>query len=452
MSAEIIQRLAQAFRDNSKELYLVGGTVRDGLLGRPSHDIDCATNALPEEIKQIVAETRPLHIVPIGEKFGTIQVIYPDNVIIEITTYRGERYQPSSRKPEVRFGSSLHGDLRRRDFTINAIAKNPLTGHYVDPHLGRRDLKNGVIRAVGYAPQRFADDPLRLMRAVRFAVQLNFHIYEVTLMAMQEQSQTIQQISQERIRDEICKTLVTDHPAQGLKLLYEAGLLAYILPEVEALRGVEQPPHHKLDVYEHTLLVVQMVPVCLEVRLAALLHDIAKPATKTIDDRGNSHFYEHEDVGAEMARDILRRLRFGNETVEYVSKIIKLHMRVNGYSSKWSNGSVRRLFVDAGDVLDDLLDLAIADGASDRHERREAVEARIDELRERIAHVQALAMQQPLTPPLNGDELMALFNRPAGPWLKPLKRHLHDLVIEGALSPTDKQSAIESARTFIESL
>lgn len=448
MSIEIIQRLAQAFRSNNKELYLVGGTVRDEILGRPSHDIDCATDALPEEIKQIAAETQPLHIVPIGEKFGTIQVIYPDNVIIEVTTYRGERYQPGSRKPEVQFGSSLYEDLRRRDFTINAIAKNPLTGHYVDVHLGRRDLKNGVIRAVEYAPQRFRDDPLRLLRAIRFAVQINFHIYETTFMAMQEQSQMIQQISQERIRDEVCKILVTDHPVQGLKLLYEAGLLAYILPEVEILRNVEQPPHHRLDVYEHTLLVVQMVPARLEVRLAALLHDIAKPVTKTVDERGNSHFYEHEDVGAEMARDILRRLRFGNETVEYVAKIIKLHMRVNAYASKWSNGSVRRLFVDAGNVLDDLLDLAIADGASDRHETREQVEARIDELRARIARVQAQAVQQPLTSPLNGDELMALFDRPAGPWLKPLKQHLHDLVIEGSLSSTDKQRAIEAARVF----
>lgn len=434
MNADLLIALAQAFARHNKELYLVGGTVRDELLGRDSHDIDCATDALPEEIKTIAQETNPLHIIPIGEKFGTIQLHYATSeepLIVEITTYRGEHYTPGSRHPDVQFTTSLHEDLRRRDFTINAIAKHPLTGEYVDPFDGREDLERGIIRAVDDPVQRFRDDPLRLMRAIRFTAQFDFFIAHDTQKAMIEEREQIYKISMERIRDELCKVLVSDYAAWYIDLLHSrCGLLSYILPEIHAMIGVEQPPR-------------------LTVRLAALLHDIGKPATKTMN--GDvAHFYEHEDVGAEMARQILRRLRFDNETVEHVAKVVKLHMRVNQYTSKWSNGSVRRLFMDAGDCMDDLLDLAIADGASDRDEPYEVVEARINELRARIQQVQAQVKEQPIQSPLDGNELMALFGRKPGPWLREVKQHLLSLVIDGALQTDDKEAAQNAALQFIK--
>lgn len=448
MRDEIAQQLALAFQSAEKEFYLVGGTVRDALLGKECHDIDCCTNALPEEIKAIAATTEPLHIVPIGEKFGTIQLHYQNDIIIEVTTYRGERYQPGSRKPEVQFGTSLCEDLRRRDFTINAIAKNLLTGYYVDPFYGRRDLEQGIIRAVDDPVQRFKDDPLRLLRAVRFATQFNFAISEVTEMAMLDCAYHVQVISQERIRDEAGKLLLQAQVQRGFQMLHDTDLIGYILPEVQALIGVAQPPHHSMDVFNHTMTVVRMVPPRLKIRLAALLHDIAKPVTKTMDGEV-AHFYEHEDVGAVMAREILQRLRFGNDVVEHVAKVVKLHMRVNQYTSKWSNGSVRRLYLDAGDTTDDLLDLAIADGASDRNEPREQVETRINELRTRIQQVQVQAVQQPLKSPLDGNELMELFGRGPGAWLKPLKHHLSDMVVEGTVLPGDKDGAIVAAQAFM---
>jgi poly(A) polymerase len=452
MREEIITALAQAFARHGKELYLVGGTVRDELLGRESHDIDCATNALPEEIKTIAQETNPLHIVPIGEKFGTIQLQYATDeepLIVEITTYRGERYTPGSRKPDVQFTTSLYEDLRRRDFTINAIAKNPLTGEIIDPFDGREDLERGIIRSVDDPVQRFRDDPLRLMRAIRFAAQFDFFIAHDTQMAMIEEREQIYRISMERVRDELSKVLVSDYAAWYIDLLHsQCGLLSCILPEVYALIGVEQPPHHKLDVYNHTALVLQGVPARLSVRLAALLHDIGKPATKTMDNKV-AHFYGHEDVGAEMARQILRRLKFDNNTVEHVAKVVSMHMRVNRYTSRWSNGAVRRLVVDAGETIDDLLDLAVADGASDRDEPYEVVEARIQELRERIQQVQTQVKEQPIQSPLDGNELMALFGRKPGPWLRDVKRHLCNLVIEGMLQSDDKETAKTFARTFL---
>jgi poly(A) polymerase len=457
MSKEIITKLAQAFAQHDKELYLVGGTVRDELLGRDSHDIDCATNALPEEIKAIAQESNPIHVIPIGEKFGTIQLQYTTDaepLIVEITTYRGERYTSGSRHPDVQFTASLYEDLRRRDFTINAIAKNPLTGEIIDPFNGRRDLFYWTIRAVENPVQRFEDDPLRLLRAVRFAFQLNFGIEEETGDAMIAQAKSITTISWERIRDELIKAFLMPYsrtsgrmPDDIIRSLKEMQLIDYILPEVNALCGVDQPPHHHLDVFNHTMIVFNHVPHRLTVRLAALLHDIGKPATKTMDG-AVAHFYGHEDVGADMARQILRRLKFDNGIVEHVAEVVKLHMRVNQYTSKWSDGSVRRLFVDAGDCMDDLLDLAIADGASDRNEPREAVEARIEELRARIQLVHTQVREQPIQSPLDGNELMVLFGRKPGPWLKEIKQHLCDLVIDGILQVDDKEAAQRVALKF----
>ncbi len=450
MSTPHITRLAEAFKAHGKELYLVGGTVRDDLMGRASHDIDCATNARPDEIKQIASKTNPLHIVPIGEKFGTIQLHYPGDTMIEITTYRGERYIPGDRHPEVQFGDSLLEDLRRRDFTINAIAKNALTGEIVDPFDGQADIERGVIRAVESAEQRFKDDPLRMLRAVRFGSQFDFSLENSTQWAIYAHAVRLNSISQERIRDELCKILLAPDVAFGLNKLLNLNLFSAFLPEMCMLMGVKQEPHHILDVFSHTRCVVELAPERLPVRLAALLHDIAKPQTRSVDENGVTHFYNHEDIGAEMTRTILRCLRFGNDVVEHVARVVKLHMRVNAYDSKWSNGAVRRLYIDAGDTIDDLLDLAIADGTSDRNEPPALVRTRIEHLRMRLQDVHVEAAQHPLVSPLDGDELMQMFGKPPGTWIKAVKQHLHDLVIEGALLADDKDGAVEAARAFME--
>ncbi len=457
MVPESVKRLAEAFAANDKQLYLVGGTVRDFLLNREPHDIDCATDAWPDQVRQIAASTYPRYVVSIGEKFGSLQLHYgteAEPIVIEVTTYRGERYQPGSRKPDVQFGTSLEDDLRRRDFTINAIAMNALTGELVDPCGGQRDLVQKFIRAVGDPDRRFTDDPLRLLRAVRLAAQLDFIVPSLTWQAIMRQAHQLVFISQERIRDEFCKILLAPRVMLSLENLLDWNLLNYFLPEVAALERVWQYPHHRSDVFEHTSCVVQLMPTRLTARLAALLHDIAKPLTRSVDAQGVAHFYHHEELGADMAQTILRRLRFGNDIVEHVATVVALHMRINAYTPQWSNGAVRRLYVDAGAneqlaVLDDLLSLGVADGISDRPEPAEAVVSRIKHLEGRLAQVRVETARRPLESPLNGNDLMALFQRPPGTWIKSLKLYLAGLVIEGTLQSGDTEGAIAAAKSYV---
>jgi poly(A) polymerase len=451
---DIIFTLAQAFQAQQKQLYMVGGTVRDVLLHRgQSNDADLATDARPDEIKRIVAPTNPTTVVLVGERFGTVRLYY-GNDIIEITTFRSERYNPESRKPEVCFGDSLYEDLRRRDFTINAMARDPLTGVIIDPYNGRQDLEAHILRAVGNEPdKRFDEDPLRLLRAVRFAAQLDFTIEPETWASIVRQAPKLQKISRERIRDEMNKLLTSPHPAKGLDLLVELGLMEWIIPEVLELRGVSQQPQARTvttkDVYMHVLRVVERSAPRLKTRWAALLHDIAKPRTRTIEDN-KIHFFGHEDVGAVMARDILKRLHFDRDFIESVSKLVKLHMRANAYTSDWTDGAVRRLMLDVGDDLPDLLDLSQADITSYRVEKVNRAVARVAELAERCQRLKEEAERVPLKSPLDGNELMELFGRGPGPWLRPIKEHLLGLVIDGALAPDDKETAKRIARQLMQ--
>ncbi len=321
---DMINTLAEAFHAQHKQLYIVGGTVRDVLLHREeSNDEDLATDATPDEIKRIVAPTHPNAIVLVGERFGTVRLHYSHN-IIEITTFRSEQYNPNSRKPEVCFGTVLEDDLLRRDFTINAMACHPLTGQIIDPFGGRQDLEAHVLRAVGNEPdKRFDEDPLRLLRGVRFAAQLDFTIKSETRRSIARQAVKLQKISRERIRDEMNKLLVSANPAKGLDLLVELGLMEWIVPEVLALRGVSQQALkviHTKDVYAHVLRVVERSSPRLICRWSALLHDIAKPRTRTVED-GKVHFFGHEDVGAYMARDILKRLHFDRDLSKVYRKL-----------------------------------------------------------------------------------------------------------------------------------
>jgi len=451
---DIILRLAQDFHAQQKQLYMVGGTVRDVLLHRgQSADADLATDAHPDEIKRLVAPTRPNAIVLVGERFGTVRLHYESN-IVEITTFRTERYNPESRKPEVCFGTDLLEDLRRRDFTINAMARDPLNGHIIDPFGGRQDLEAHILRAVSDEPdKRFDEDPLRLLRAVRFAAQLAFTIEPETRRSIRRQASKLQKISRERIRDEMNKLLVSDHPARGLDLLVELDLMPSIVPEVMELRGVSQQPIPRApaskDVYAHVLRVVERSSPRLVTRWSALLHDIAKPRTKSVEDN-KVHFFNHEDIGAYMARDILKRLHFDRDFIESVSRIVRLHMRANAYTSEWTDGAVRRLMIDADDDLPDLLDLSRADITSYRMDKVARASARVSELAERCQHLQEEAKRVPLRSPLDGNELMEMFGRGPGPWLRPIKDHLLSLVIDGELSPDNKEEAARIARSMLD--
>ncbi len=411
---DIIFTLAKAFRAQQKQLYMVGGTVRDGLLHRgESNDADLATDAHPNEIKRIVAPTHPSAIVLVGERFGTVRLHYGDD-IIEITTFRDEKYNPESRKPEVCFGTSLIEDLRRRDFTINAMAYDPLTG--------------------------------------TLSAQLDFSIEPATREAIVRQAAKLQKISRERIRDEMNKLLLSAHPAKGLDLLVELGLMEWIIPEVLELRGVSQQVQravHSKDVYAHVLRVVERTSPRLVTRWSGLLHDIAKPRTRSVED-DKVHFFGHEEIGAHMARDILKRLHFDRDFIDSVSRIVRLHMRANAYTSDWTDGAVRRLMLDSGDDLPDLLDLSRADITSYRADKVSRAAARVAELAERCQRLKEEAERVPLKSPLDGNELMALFGRGPGPWLRPIKEHLLGLVIDGVLSPDDKEEAARIARTFVE--
>ncbi len=449
---DIILMLAEAFHAQQKQLYMVGGTVRDALLQRgEAHDGDMATDAHPEEIKRLVAPTHPTAVVLVGERFGTVRLHY-DNSIIEITTFRSERYNPDSRKPEVCFGDHLEEDLARRDFTINALARDPLSERIIDLFNGRQDLADHVLRAVGDEPdKRFDEDPLRLLRAIRFAAQFDFEIEAQTRSAIVRQANKLQKISRERIRDEMNKLLLSPHPAKGLDLLVELGLMPWIIPEVMELRGVNmRTPTLKAtkDVYAHVLRVVERSSPRLLARWGALLHDIAKPRTQSVEDN-KIHFFGHEDVGAHMARDILKRLHFDREFIQKVSQIVKLHMRANAYTSDWTDGAVRRLMLDSGDTLVDLLDLSRADITSYRVDKVNRAAARVLELAERCQHLKEEAERVPLKSPLDGNELMELFDRGPGPWLRPIKDHLLGLVIDGLLSPDDKEQATSIARKML---
>ena len=484
---ELLITLARIFRADGKELYMVGGTVRDLLARRPtSPDIDLTTNARPDDIKRLIGQTHPAAVVTVGEQFGTVRVHYqretpPDETaheavaerkaaqgdtaspvpaalvvetsgdmdVVEITTYRSDQYSEGSRKPQVTFGDSLEGDLLRRDFTINAMARDPLSGEIVDPYGGREDLERGLIRAVGDDPaSRFEEDPLRLLRAARFAAQLGFEIEPNTAQAMAAQAPSLARISRERVRDEFTKLLLTPQPARGLRILVDKGLMPWIVPEVLELCGVSQKPAHSKDVYDHVLRVVERSPARPASRWAGLLHDIAKPRTRTVED-GKVHFFGHEDVGAIMAREILHRLKFDRPFIEYVSRLVKLHMRANAYTSEWTDGAVRRLMLDAGETLHDLLDLSRADITSYRPEKVSRAVARMNELEARCQRLREEAERVPIRSPLDGNDLMEIFAREPGPWLRPLKDYLLGLVIDGRLAPDDREEAAKLAVEFM---
>lgn len=439
--------LANAFKSKGVDFYLVGGALRDQVIGNAHHEWDAATDATPAEILTIVKDIGCKKISEVGKRFGTIACEFHHEPI-EITTYRTEQYPEDSRKPQVRFGKSLIDDLARRDFTINALAYDPLAEKVIDHHNGMDDIKLKTIRAVGSAKERFHEDPLRMLRAIRFATTLEFQIERKTLLAIIDEKDRFGVLSTERVQQELNKILLADKPSIGIELLRETGLIAYILPELLPSIDLEFDPSEHKDIYHHIIQVLDNTPAKLELRWCALLHDIAKPITrKKIG--GEFHFLGHENVGAKMAREVLERLKYPNDFIKYVSKLVRLHQRIPNDSGDWSDGAVRRFVRDAGESLTDLFDFAQADQSGKNERKLERYRQKRETLKKRIAELEKQAEIAKLKSPLSGEDLIKLFNRPAGPWIKPIKEELLRQVIDGDLKQTDQEKAQKIAKSLI---
>ncbi len=446
MTQSLAQILTTIFNDSDHQLYLVGGSVRDRFLGVESKDLDFATSSRPEGTRRLLELAGPSTIFDIGEKFGTIGAVFGD-VKVEITTYRSEWYVDRDRRPVVEYSNSLETDLSRRDFTINAMAEDALKGDLIDPHGGIRDLAARKIRAVGIAAERFREDPLRMLRAVRFASQLSFAIEPSTREAIKAHAHHLDSVSRERIRNELHGILISQSPSHGIRELVELGFAKVFMPELLDLKSTSQGTRAK-NVFEHTLRVLQNAPPNLLVRWAALLHDIGKPKT-TVESNGEIHFPSHERVGQGLSRSILRRLRLDADSINRVSNLVGMHMRANQYQDDWSDGAVRRLIRDASDDLPRLLDLSRADVTSYRPARVQAALRRVERLRRRCEDVQAAEDARRLQSPLDGHDLMRIFDRPPGPWIRVVKDHLLERVLDGDLASDDAEVATEMAKSFV---
>jgi poly(A) polymerase len=434
-----VRALATAFSSAGNNLYLVGGPVRDAVLGREIHDLDFTTNARPEQIKVLINQAGADNVFAIGEKFGTISGIFgPDTV--EITTFRSEHYDPQSRKPQVKFGDNLYEDLARRDFTMNAMAVDAMTGEMLDPFGGMSDILGRIVRAVGRPLDRFQEDPLRVLRGVRLASQLSFVIERETRLDATNQAEHLQWISKERISQEITKILMTPLPSYGLRMLCAYGMMDFIIPELLEMQGMEQGAAHHKDVFEHTLAVVDQIEPTVPRRWAALLHDIAKPRTRAFEG-GKVTFYQHEVVGERMTHQILRRLRMDHNFIWHIGRLVGMHMWANSYDDDWSPGAVRRFVREAREYLDDLVALSAADSTSLRPARAQAAAERVAALRSRVEGLQAEEDVIALDSPLDGDELMEIYGRGPGRWIKDVKERLLTAVLDGEIGPDDKDGA-----------
>lgn len=419
----LLVKLGEAFAKAGYELALVGGPVRDAILGRKAPDLDFTTSANPDQILRIV---KPIASATwdIGREFGTIAAQI-DGEQVEITSYRADSYDKDSRKPTVEFGDNLEDDLIRRDFTINAMALRLPSRVFVDPHQGLRDLLLETLRTPTDPEVSFSDDPLRMMRAARFASQLGFEIEPETFEAMVRLKDRIKIISNERVRDELTKLLLSENPKPGLEALVDSGIAELTIPELPALKLEIDEHHHHKDVYQHTLTVVQQaidyekdygLEKDLVLRLAALFHDIGKPATRRLEPAGGVSFHHHDAVGAKLAKKRLTELRFDNDTIKAVARLTELHLRFFGYSDQqWSDSAVRRYVRDAGDQLLRLHALTRADVTTRNKRKADRLAHAYDDLEKRIAILQEQEELEAMRPELDGQQIMEILN------LKPSK-------------------------------
>ncbi|WP_114560205.1 CCA tRNA nucleotidyltransferase [Desertihabitans aurantiacus] len=458
----VVGRLGRLFADAGHELYLVGGSVRDALLGQLGHDLDLTTSARPDDIERLLRGFGSA-VWTVGKAFGTIgckvEAAVPgagvEEWVVEVTTFRSDAYRSDSRKPEVSFGDSLTEDLVRRDFRINAMAIDVTVpgGTFVDPHDGLDDLAAGVIRTPGTAEQSFSDDPLRMMRAARFASQLGFTVSEDVAAAMTAMADRIEIISAERVRDELTKLLLTSSPRAGLDLLVRTGIADRVLPELPALR-LERDEHHRhKDVYQHSLTVLEQA-IDLEHRLerrpdlvnrlAALLHDIGKPATRRFEPGGKVSFHHHDVVGAKLTRKRMKELRFSAEETKAVSRLVELHLRFHGYrDGQWTDSAVRRYVRDAGDQLERLHILTRADCTTRNQRKAARLRQAYDDLERRIGELAEQEELEAIRPDLDGNQIMALLGLPPGREVGEAYRHLLDYRMEhGPATPEEAEAEL----------
>ena len=447
--------LATAFKAAGFKLALVGGPVRDAILGRLGNDLDFTTNAHPKESEKILKKWAD-SVWDIGAAFGTVAG-KKGEITVEITTYRSENYEKDSRKPAVEFGENIEGDLSRRDFTINAMALELTTDEptFIDLFNGVGDLANKVIKTPGKPEDSFTDDPLRMMRAARFMSQLNFTIDESVLVAIKEMAHRLSIISSERVRDEFIKIIMSDNPRLGITLLVECGLADIFLPEIPKLKLEIDEHHHHKDVYEHSLTVLEQA-IALEarlgaanltLRLAALLHDIGKPKTKALIPGGGVSFHHHEVVGAKMTKERLRTLRFDNHIVKDVGQLVFLHLRFHGYGSgEWTDSAVRRYVRDAGELLEHLHLLTRADCTTRNQKKAQLLANTYDQLEQRIKELMQQEELNKIRPDLTGEQIMQILSIKPSPMVGKAYDFLLELRLENG--PIGEDKAKEALLTW----
>lgn len=461
----LVTEVGYAFYEAGYQVYLVGGYVRDKLLGEDPVDVDLCTDATPTQIKTVLngLPQRNRHaIFSIGEKYGTIGMQF-GQLDLEVTTYRTDQYADGSRHPEVQFGNTVEEDLERRDFTMNALLACPFTGRIIDYVGGMEDITTGTIRAVGNPGMRIVEDPLRMLRAVRLGAQLGFVVDLELYEAIKDHAESILDISWERIRDEVTKMMLGPRPAWALTGLQRSGLLYYVLPEVDDLVGVQQiGAHHYVDAFDHTLDVVRTTPPELWVRFGALLHDTGKAETAVYDyEKGKTTFYGHEEVSGRLAHKAMSRLRFPTKDVEAVTHLCGLHMNPNALLRKITQGetvsrkSIRKLMRKAykrltpeEDInINELMTLNGADVLAHTDPDLDAYNT-LWEMIER-EYEESVIVPEDMTSPLDGHEIMAaLGNERPGPWIARTKEHLTNLVVEGTIEVGDKEAAVQAARKY----
>jgi poly(A) polymerase len=449
-SERLIEAIREVAEQRAVELYLVGGFVRDRLLGREGKDIDLL--AVDDDGGEVLADVARLFGWPPPqrfERFGTGQIRGGD-FIVEVVRARSESYDATSRKPDVRPGT-LADDIWRRDFTVNALCQT-LQGRVIDvTGRGLEDLRNGVLRTPLDPRLTFSEDPLRMFRLARFAAQLGFRPATGLTAAMERTSARAGILSAERVAEELRRLLMSDHPRAGLELLRDGGLLAHWFAELEAMVGVEQGGFHIYDVFDHTTRTVAGTRSDLITRLAALFHDVGKPPTHSRDAHGKHTFYGHPEEGARIATEMLTKLRFSGDEIASVALLVRHHLRPIQYRpDEWSDSAVRRLVRDVGDQRARLLDLARADTRASSF----PTTATIDELEQRMAQLDAGGAVSRMRPPLDGNQIIALAGgRSPGPWVGAVQRAIEEAILDGAIPPGDEAAArawMEAHRTLLE--
>ncbi|GJF34312.1 CCA tRNA nucleotidyltransferase [Kitasatospora sp. NE20-6] len=451
----VADEIARRFRTAGFRLALVGGSVRDALLGRLGNDLDFTTDARPHDVLKLVKGWADA-VWDVGIAFGTVGArkdTEDGSFLIEITTYRSEAYDRTSRKPEVTYGDTIDQDLVRRDFTVNAMAVDLPDRGFVDPHRGLDDLEARVLRTPATPEESFSDDPLRMMRAARFAAQLDFTPAPDVVAAMTAMAERITIVSAERVQAELNKLLLADHPVKGLRLLVDTGLADHVLPELPALRLESDEHHRHKDVYEHSLTVLEQA-VALEtagpdlpLRLAALLHDIGKPRTRRFESDGRVSFHHHEVVGAKMTRKRMRALKYSNDLVDEVSRLVELHLRFHGYGGgEWTDSAVRRYVTDAGPLLERLHKLTRSDCTTRNRKKAAALARTYDSLEERIALLQEREELDAIRPALDGNQIMELLGIRPGPQVGQAYKHMLELRLEHG--PMDHETAVAALREW----